>query len=82
MKKILSKIRFGAVHLAKGGFPLVGGAVNVIENITGKDLATGQLKDVDWSKVALKVLGVAVMLYLVKGGLIPVEDLLKFLKGL
>lgn len=82
MKKLLSKLRFGVVHLAKGGFPVASAVVNVVEKFTGKDLATGELKKVDWSIVFLKLAGLVVMFYLVQSGIIPAEDFIKFIKGL
>ena len=82
MKKLFKKIRFAAVHLFKGGAPLGNALVNITENFTGKDLATGEPKNTDWAKIAFKALGIVVMLYLVKDGYIDVDVFVKFIKGL
>ena len=81
MKKVFKQIRFGAVQLLKGGLPLGNSAVNIIENISGRDLATGEVKQSDWAKVALKGLGALIILYCVVKGYLPVEELVKILKS-
>jgi hypothetical protein len=46
--------------------------------VTGKDLATGDVKDVKWEKIILKALGFAAVILLWKMGAIDIE----FIKGI
>lgn len=80
MRKILGHLRFGAVQIAKGGFPLANSVVNVIENISGKDLATGETKNVEWAKVIYKAIGAGLILYMLAKGYIDADAVLDFIK--
>lgn len=74
-------LRFGAVELAKGAAP-VGFVLNMIEKATGKDLATGEVKDITWLKIVWKGLGLIVVLYLLHKQLVDVQIVLDFLNAL
>lgn len=82
MKKLFKQVKFAFVHLVKGGMPLGNAAVSIIENVTGKDLATGEVKNVDWARVVFKALGLVVMVYLLHGGYIDADVIVKFIKSL
>jgi len=79
LKNILGHIRFGAVQIAKGGFPLGNSIVNVVENISGKDLATGETKNVNWDKVIYKAIGAAVVIWLCSKGYIDADAVMHFI---
>ena len=78
MKKLFKHLRFGIVQIAKGGFPLGNSIVNTIENISGKDLATGETKNVEWAKVVYKAIGAVIIIYLLSKGYIDVKVVLDF----
>ena len=82
MKKLFKQVKFAFVHLVKGGLPLGNAIVSIVENVTGKDLATGEIKDVDWARVVYKALGLVVMLYLLHEGYIDADVIVKFVKSL
>lgn len=82
LQKIGKGIRFGAVEIIKGGVPFGQPIVNAIESVTGKDMATGEVKDVDWPKFAYKALGAAIVLILFFTKAITIEDVLSLLKPL
>jgi len=74
------------IPIIKGGIksvPFVGNvAVDVIENITRKDLATGQPKVHDRFILIIEVIGALTLAYLVIRGTIPVDQLIAFIKGI
>lgn len=78
LQKAAKVVRFGAVEAIKGGTP-VGFVLNTIEKFTGKDLATGEAKSVEWSKVIYKAIGAAIIMYLLAKGYIPVDVVLDFI---
>lgn len=80
-KKIFKIGRFGAVNLVKGAVPGGDAVINTIEHFTGKDLATGDLKNVNWSKTVLRLVGAGIMVYLFVSKTISVEELIKFIKN-
>ncbi len=75
-------LRQGVVEIAKGGVPLATPVIHAIESFTGKDLGTGEVKDVDWAKVAWKAIGALIVLYLVTTKQVDVQVLLDLLKKL
>ena len=77
LQKAAKVVRFGVVEGIKGGTPF-GFVLNTIEKATGKDLATGDVKDVKWEKIILKALGFAAVILLWKMGAIDIE----FIKGI
>ena len=68
----------------KGGLranPLGNVIVKGIEAVRGKDLVTGEpVKPINWQLIIVEVLGVLVLGYLVVKGIIPVDQLIKFLQ--
>lgn len=74
-------LRFGAVEIAKGAAP-VGFLLNIIEKKTGRDLATGHVKNVSWEKIIWKAVGLAAVIILWKMGALDIEFIKEFIKGL
>lgn len=68
----------------KGGLranPLGNAIVKGIEAVRGRDLVTGETpKPINWQLIIVEVLGVVVLGYLVVKGIIPVDQLIKFLQ--
>lgn len=84
MKKLFKKVRFVAGTIIKGGLktiPLGNAAVKIVEHFSKKDLATGELNPtpINWQLIIVEIAGIAVLTYLVLKGIIPVEQLIKFL---
>jgi hypothetical protein len=84
IKGLISKLRFGAVETIKGVLPGGSVVVKIVEHFTKKDLATGANLDrpTDWMAVVVRVAGLAVLLYLLIKGIIPVDVLLDFIKSI
>lgn len=85
MKNLLKKLRFAVVEGVKGAIPWGSSAVNIVENFTGKDLATGEpvkAKQVSWEKVAMRTIALLVLAYLVAKDIIPVQEIIEFLKSI
>lgn len=75
-------LRQAVVETAKGGIPLATPIIHAIEGTTGRDLATGDVKDVDWTKIVWKAIGAGIVLYLVISKQVDVQVLLDLLKRL
>ena len=76
-------IRQALVETAKGGVPLATPLIHAIESVTGRDIGTGEVKEVDWTKIVWKAIGAAIALYLViyhKADVQILFDLLKSFK--
>jgi len=73
------------IPILKGGIksiPFVGNiAVDIIENITKKDLATGTPKSHNQFVLIIEVIGALTLAYLVIKGIIPIDQLLEYIKG-
>jgi len=84
LKNIFKNAKFVAVEAVKGVVPGGSSVVKVIEHFTKKDLATGENIDrpTDWLAVTVRLAGLAVLLYLVLAGHLPVTELVDFLKGI
>lgn len=71
--------------IIKGGIksvPFVGNvAVDIFENITKKDVITGQPKHHSSYVLVIEVIGALTIAYLVIKGTIPVDKLIEFIKG-
>jgi len=81
LQKAAKAVRFGAVEMGKGAAP-VGFILNTIEKFTGKDLATGEVKNVSWEKIIWKAVGLIAVIYLLKQDIIDIEFVKDFIKGL
>jgi hypothetical protein len=84
MKKLVKKLRFAVVEGVKGAIPWGSSAVNIVENFTGKDLATGEPvkpKQVSWEKIAMRTIALLILAYLVAKDIIPVKELIDLLKS-
>lgn len=81
LQKAAKAIRFGVVETAKGAAP-VGFVLNTIEKFTGKDLATGEVKNVSWEKIVWKAVGLVAVLYLLHQNYIDIEFVKNFIKDL
>lgn len=72
--------------IIKGGvksIPLVGNvAVDIIENITKKDIVTGAPKKHDNFILIIEIIGAVTLAILVIKGAIPVEKLIEFIQSL
>jgi hypothetical protein len=81
MKKVF---KFAGTFLkgAAKSFPLGNAIISGVEGATGKDLATGQPKQVNWTVIAVEVVAVAGLVYLVAKGILPVDQLIEFLHSI
>lgn len=63
--------------------PFVGNiGVDIIENITKKDMATGAPKKHNQFVLIIEVIGALTLAYLVVKGVIPVDKLIEFIKAI
>ena len=72
--------------IIKGGIksvPFVGNiAVDIIENVTKKDVVTGEAKHHNPYVLVIEVIGALTLAYLVVSGKIPVEKLIEFIQSI
>lgn len=80
IKGLIQKVRFAVVELAKGGLPLGNSVANVIEHFSGKDLATGEPKNIDLYKLLLKAIGAGIMVYLFVAKYITIDQILDYIR--
>lgn len=73
------------IPIVKGGIksiPFVGNvAVDILENITKKDLATGAPKSHNKFVLIIEIIGALTISYMVVEGKIPVDKLIEFIKS-
>lgn len=81
MKKVF---KFAGTFLkgAAKSFPLGNAIISGVEGATGKDLATGEPKVINWQVIIVEVVVVAGLVYLVAKGILPVAELLEFLHSI
>ncbi len=81
--KFLSKVGIPILKGAVKSVPFVGNvAVDIIENVTKKDIATGEPKKHDPFILIIEAIGAVTLAYLVINGTIPVEKLIEFIKAI
>lgn len=77
LKPILGSFLKGALR----SNPLGNAVIKGIEAVRGKDLVTGEpAKPTDTLALVVEIVGVLVLGYLVVKGIIPAEELIKFLQ--
>jgi hypothetical protein len=81
MKKVF-KFAGAILKGAAKSFPLGNAVIGSIEGVTGKDVATGEPKQVNWQVIVIEVVAVVGLVYLVAKGIIPVEPLLDILHSI
>ena len=81
MKKVF-KFAGSVLKGAAKSFPLGNAIISGVEGATGKDLATGQPKEINWTVIIVEVVSVAGLVYLVAKGILPIDKLIEFLHSI
>jgi len=81
MKKVLKFAGTFLKGVAKS-FPLGNAVISGVESATGKDVATGEPKKINWNVIAVEVICVGGLVYLAAKGILPVKDLLDFISSI